>query len=140
MAKKQSTSRRSGKADEAAFLEKFALQFKEQPPQITPDQCEQMETKFVDNTMAILRRVALASLTRSGSELVEVVTAERDMAIQTERARNYISDYAKRLRSFADMMESASTRMGIALCYREDMQTLMEQVKAEDSGQVVGHA
>ncbi len=55
------------------------------------------------------------------------------------KANLEISDYSTRLRSFADMMESASVRIGLALCTREDMDALMEEAKATATGQEVGH-
>jgi len=52
-----------------------------------------------------------------------------------------IDDYASRLREFADMMQTASVPVGIAICSRDDMLALVAEAKieAEDSGQEATH-
>ena len=139
MATKQSTSRTTRKQDRED-LEKLAQDFEVQLAQITLEQRDELESIFTGNPDRIWRRLALASLTQSGAKLISIMTDDdRDLALEYMRARTAISSYATRLRSFADMMESASVRIGIALCSREDMPALMEEAKAVDSCQVVGH-
>jgi hypothetical protein len=139
MANAQSTSSPLKASEDDSWADKLFENFESQPPQITPEQRDELESKFAGNPDGFWRRLALASLTQSGVELIRIMTNDdRDLALEYMRAQSAISEYATRLRSFADMMESASVRIGIALCSRDDMQTLMEEVKAEDSGQVVG--
>lgn len=114
--------------------------FEAQPPQLTAEQRDEMESAFTGSPDGFWRRLALATLAESGARLIEIMSDDdRDLALEYMRARGAIDGYATRLRSFADMMESASVRIGIALCSREDMPELMEEAKAVDSGQAVGH-
>jgi hypothetical protein len=61
------------------------------------------------------------------------------MAVSTAHVSDRIEDYAKRLRSLAEMMDSAAMRLSIALCAREDMESVLEEAKALDVGPQVGH-
>lgn len=138
MDKKQSTTR-TRKRQKSSSEDRFADKLMAQPAQLTPEQRDEMESMFTGNNRGYWRRLALASLARSMPALVDSVTGEREVALEFMRAKFEISEYATQLRSFADMMDSASLRIGIALCSREDMSVLMEEAKAMDSGQVVGH-
>jgi hypothetical protein len=138
MAKTNST-RRVPRRSKPSWGEKLFKDFDAQPAQISAEQLDEMESTFTGNPSGLFRRTALASLARSGAELIEGVTRDRETALEFVRVQDGISDYAKRLRSFADIMDSASVRIGIALCSREDMQTLMEEAKATACGQEVGH-
>jgi hypothetical protein len=50
-----------------------------------------------------------------------------------------IERYASGLRDLADMMTSASMRQQIAVCSREDMESVIEEAKALDGTTEVGH-
>jgi hypothetical protein len=140
MAKKQSTSRKAKQSESESADIKIFEDFEAQPRQITPEQRDEMETKFTGNPDGFWRRLALATLAESGARLIEIMLDDdRDLALEYMRAQTAIGEYATRLRNFADMMESASLRIGLALCSREDMPVLMEEAKAVDSGQAVGH-
>jgi hypothetical protein len=138
MAKQQSTTR-TRKRQKSSWEDRFAEKFTVQPARLTPEQRDEFELTFTGNDMGLWRRVGLASLARSSAELIESVTGDREVALEFARAQDEISDYATRLRSFADMMDSASLRIGLALCSREDMLVLMEEAKAVNSGQAVAH-
>jgi hypothetical protein len=122
-----------------SWEDSFADDFLAQPAQITADERDQIETRAGGDDDAIVRRLALASLTRSGAELIESVSVSREMAVSTAHAADRVEDYANRLRSLADMMRSASMRLNIALCAREDMESVLEEAKALEDGTDVGH-
>jgi hypothetical protein len=138
MSKRKSTAR-SRKTRNETWEDQFADEFKAQPAQLTTEQVYEMESAFVDNGLGTVRRAALATLSRSGQQLMDSMLSDRDAALSFARSYDQIADYTRRLRSFADMMESASVRIAVALCAREDMPILLDQVKAENSGQAVGH-
>ena len=98
-----------------------------------------MESMFTGNPAGYWRRVALASLARSGAELADGLKDDRETALELGRAQHEIFAYSTRLRILSDMMESASVRIMVALCFREDAQALMEEAKATANGQEVGH-
>jgi hypothetical protein len=60
-------------------------------------------------------------------------------AVNTAHISDHIEDYADRLRTLADMMHSASMRLRIALCSREDMKSVLEEGKALEGDSGVGH-
>jgi hypothetical protein len=117
--------------------DEFAANFIAQPPQLTQDQRIEIEERLTDQQDAIVRRLALESLTRSGAALEDLFRSDRAAAVGAASISENIMEYASRLRSLADMMQSASMRMDVALCAREDMVIVLEEAKA---GQAVGHA
>jgi hypothetical protein len=123
--------------DDDAFAEKLFRDFDAQPAQLTKEQVDKMEANFTGPSRQRSRRAALATLALSGKELTRNVTSERDSALALAVARVSIEEYASHLREFAEMMESAGTRIGVALCSRDDMNELLAEAKteAEDSGQ-----
>jgi hypothetical protein len=133
MAKKNSTKTAAAldALDEDAFAEKLMSDFDAQPAQITKEQLDKIEANFSGLSRRRSRRCALATLAMSGMQLTKAVTGDRDGALALAVARLSIGEYASHLRLFADMMESADTRIGIALCIREDMQELLLEAKAE---------
>ena len=123
---------RAGKRDEAA-LEKLLRDFDAQPARITNEQLDKIEADFLGLSNRRSRRSALLSLTMSGMELIKTVTGDREDALAWAVASTCIHDYVSRLREFADMMEGASTRIGVALCSREDMQAVIAEAEIEAS-------
>jgi hypothetical protein len=121
----------------ATWENRFTDEFKAQPAQLTAEQREILDAHFSNNEM--WRRFALVTLSRSGAELIETVNETRDNALHYARGADQASEYATILRSFADMMDTASMRLHIALCSRPDMQVILDEVKAVDAGYVVGH-
>lgn len=120
--------------------DKFAENFLAQPAQLTATERDQIEMKADGNHDRKLRRLALHSLSRSGSELIEAaVSVSRETAVDVACLCGDIESYAGRLRSLADMMTSASTRLSISLCARQDMQAIIEEAKALHAGGEVGH-
>ena len=105
MAKNQSTSRGAKQFASDLWGENFFKAFEAQPAQITDKQMAELELAFTGNAIGVWRRMALGTLARSGSELVEASAASsRDVALELARAQDEISKYATRLRDFADMM------------------------------------
>jgi hypothetical protein len=61
------------------------------------------------------RRAALWTLEKSGQELIDAATGEREGAVTMAGVSTAAMDYSKRLREFADVMERASIRIRVAL-------------------------
>jgi len=119
--------------DHDAFAEKLLSDFDAQPAQITNEQLDEIEANFLGLSWRRSRRAALGTLAMSGMQLTKVITDDRKGAFALAVARLSIEEYASHLRALADMMECAGTRIGIALCSREDMEALLAE--AEGSGQ-----
>jgi hypothetical protein len=126
-------------ASTSSRQDRFVEDFRAQPPQITAEERDQIETRAGDEDDAIVRRLALASLARSGDELIQVASGPRKMAVNTMHVADRIEDYASRLRSLAEIMDSACMRLRIALCTREDMESVLEEAKALDDSTEVSH-
>jgi hypothetical protein len=107
----------------------IAADFEAQPPQFTQHEIFEIEKKFVDDASGILRRMALASLARSGKELRDAVMDDRAHALEFAKVCNGARDYAARLREFAGLMETASMRLMIGMCFREDGPQILEEGK-----------
>ena len=82
------------------------------------------ESRFEGVHSRRARRAALAYLTFTGKELFEKVERDRDFAIVTAGAAASIEEYEKYLREVADLVGQASTMMNVALCCREDMESV----------------
>ena len=122
---------KSKKNRDDAFAKKLLRDFDAQPAQITNEQLDKIEADFLGLSKRRSRRSALLSLTMSGMELTKTVTGDREDALAWAVASTCIHEYASRLREFADLMERASTRIGVALCSREDMRELVLEAEAE---------
>jgi hypothetical protein len=107
--------------------------FIERPPQLTDEQFKEIERRFTDDEDGgPWRRAALASLTRSGAQLAEAMAGD----VETARALAELSVAAEGYASsLAEIIDSASARIQLAMCVRADMQTLLELARAgSDAG------
>ena len=101
-------------------------------PLITDQVLDQIENDMGRNQpWGPWRRTGLAFLTRSGSQLIEAVEDERDAAVAIAYAMGGIKDYAEKLRQLADLMDKASTRLRVALCWRDDCNDILKEAETE---------
>lgn len=128
MAMKKFTTR-PVKSRKPTWEDGFAAKFDAQPAQITPEQRDRIEAQF-STSNGMWRRLGLATLAQSGSELIEAVTADREIAIEFAYAANITKEYAAMLRNFAGLMDTASARISVALCSRPDMVAVMHEAEA----------
>lgn len=107
----------------------LAEQLKRQPAQLTQEQMEGIEAAIhkAANDDGIVRRCGLATLARSGADLIQSITADREAAVALAEVERCTRSYASRLRNLADMMDSAATRLLIAGCYREDAEAIRRE-------------
>ena len=125
---------RTTKNRDVAFADKLFKNFEAQAPQLTSAERDGLEAAFLNLDNRRIRRIALESLAMSGSELLRVVTADRDGAIAFASVENPILEYAQKLHEFAEIMSSASVRIGVALCNRPDMASVKAAAKAAANG------
>jgi hypothetical protein len=137
--KEPKASKGISRAGDVASLEKILSDFDAQPAQITEDWLNEIEASFTGLGMRRSRRAALATLAMSGMELTKAVADDRDAAAAFAVAQLSIKEYAARLREFADMMDSAQTRISVALCIRPDMEALLAEANAECEAEAEGH-
>ena len=105
------------------------LTFQESPAQLARDQMENMEQRAQDteHSRGVARR--LATLTRSGQEIINSIK-ERSIAVAMADTVRVIDDNVSDLQTLIELMQSASLRITMALCTREDMQEILDEVKA----------
>jgi hypothetical protein len=102
-----------------------------QPAPIGPGDADKIDADFVGLSNRRTRRGTLMTLEMSGEQLTDSVTGERGLAVAMACLSIVADDYAKRLREFADMMESASLRIRVALCNRDDMESVLKAAETE---------
>src|SRR6266404_10771 len=113
-------------------IPKVYRDFLKQPAQLSKEQAEDIDRMTLDPTSSysVYRRIALASLTRSGAELAEGMEDAVGAAAMAEAAVQ-IDRYVERLKSLIEMMTAASVRIELALCKRPDMELLLEQARCD---------
>jgi hypothetical protein len=99
-------------------------QLEAQLAQITD--ADKMEAQFLNGSDRRIRRAALLTLEKSGQQLIDGVTRDRGTAVAMARVSSAAMDYAKSLHQFAEIMESASIRIRLALCSRSDMEAVLK--------------
>lgn len=115
------------KQDKAAF-DQLWKHFTDSGAQLNKLQEKEMERQFCRDD-GITRRVALSVLTQSGGQLVSAVQ-ERETAEAMAAASVSIRSYHKWLSNFCKLLETASTRIELALCDRPDMRALLRKAEA----------
>jgi len=113
-----------------AELDALYEKFLQQPAQLTLQQMNNIE-RSISTADAEWRRLALASLTKSGSELKQRFGASREAAELAAELLAVAEDMGKRLHDIAAMLETASTRLMLSLCERPDMHELIAAAKAQ---------
>jgi hypothetical protein len=113
-----------------AELDALYATFLQQPAQLTLRQMNSIEQSICTDD-AEWRRLALASLTKSGSQLTQRFGASREAAQLAAELLAVAEDMGKRLHEIAAMLETASTRLMLSLCERADMHELIAAAKAQ---------
>lgn len=116
-----------------AELDALYARFLEQPAQLTSAQVNALEGRLC-TADAEWRRLALASLTKSGVELKQRFAGSREAAQLAAELLTVADDMGKRLHELGSMLETASTRLMLSLCERADMQELIATARAQLEG------
>jgi len=97
------------------------------PAAITEAQLVQMETNFGKDSYGPTRRTALAVLSRPCEHLFAQIESDRTTAVAIAAARASIADYLAHLAAVIETMKAAELRLTVALCVREDMETVIAE-------------
>lgn len=103
--------------------------FTNSEPEITEEVMMTIEENF--NSYGVTRRTALAVLKQSGKELIDSIKDDRDCAVAFADAGMRAGDYAKKLEAFSEFMKTASVRISLALCTREDMSEIIKEAEKD---------
>jgi len=107
---------------------------REKAPCLTASAVEAIE-QFAQNS-GVARRIALAYLGRVWNETAHEIESNRDSAVAMARASDDIAFTAAKYRELADLMDTASTRIKVALCARSDMDAVLSEAKARANEEV----
>lgn len=119
-------------AREIAADEELYRNFVEQSPQITVEQIAELDQRFMSQEDGVIRRSALHTLAQSAARLVEIMTTEDHETVMAMVEMSLrMEEYAKRLATFSEMVNSASLRIQLAMASRPDMHTLIELASSD---------
>jgi hypothetical protein len=114
-----------GTIEPSAELHRYFL---DQPAQLTEDQVYDLETRFIEEE-GVIRRTALASLTRSGRDMHSSCTRSDEVARSFAQMSSHIEHYVARLEAFIKLMNTANARLQLALYGRPDRERLLRDAK-----------
>lgn len=97
-------------------LDTLWKQFEECQPVLTSEELEETSRMLFATEGIRTVRAGLVMLTKSGRELLEVVHGDPEMVSVFEELVECVKDRAQRLRGVADALETAQTRLTLALC------------------------
>jgi hypothetical protein len=115
------------------LLDTIVRDLEHQRPQLSKKQADQLDAGL-NGQWASTRRAGLAALTVNGKGLVKAIAGRKvDQAAAIEKVTLAYSlrTYADRLRSFALMMDSASTRISLAARWRDDYEAVADAAGAD---------
>jgi hypothetical protein len=103
--------------------------FRKQPAQMSDDEVQGICQKALAYDSQ--RPLLLASLTKSGAELIKASeAADAEGAEAVARAAVQAGEYAQKLREMANFVDAAGVRLLMALCGRKDMEQLIERAQS----------
>ena len=115
-----------------AQLDEFMENFEKLEPSLTDELIGVIEKDIGSNQpWGPWRRAGLCVLTRSGKQLAEAIESDRTGALAMAAVMHSAKSYAEQLRRVADLMDTASTRLMVALCWRDDMEDVIREAKKE---------
>lgn len=126
MAVKHSRRKPSRRGDDkllADLIEKLPGQ----PAQLTDLEIDGISRCYTADLRTL--RVSLLFMTKSGQELVDRVEKDAEYASLLAAVTASADEFAARLRSLAEMVDSSSKRIQVAMCWREDG---VEMLKGRD--------
>lgn len=97
-------------------LDDLWKQFEECQPLLTLDELDEASRMLFAADGVRTVRAGLAMLTKSGRELLEAMHSNPEMVGVFEELAECFKDRANRLRGVADALETAQTRLAVALC------------------------
>jgi hypothetical protein len=110
-----------------------------QRPHMTRKQADELEAVLLEK-WATTRRAGLDSLTLSGKKLIRAIAGKRvepSVAVDNVKVAYSLREYAERLRGFAVLMDSASTRISLAARWRDDYEAVADAARTDGAGSPV---
>ena len=99
---------------------------------MSQDQMLELDRQFMSGSYGVARRFGLGVYTISGKHLIDQIKSNRTTAVAFAVAADRIEECVKATRTLADDLERAAWRMRVALCTREDMETVIAESRKQD--------
>jgi hypothetical protein len=113
------------------LLDSIVSDFEYQRPHLTKKQADDLDAALRER-WAPTRRTGLDTLTVSGKKLIRAIAGKsvhQSAAVDKVREAYSLREYAERLRGFAVLMDSASTRISLAARWRKDYETVADAAR-----------
>jgi hypothetical protein len=124
---KPAKTKRKGKSP-GSWDDKFVSKLLKEPPVLTDKQVSGIEHKIQRDAY---RRTALVFLAKPFKEMAEKFAKDRKGAVAFADVAYGARAMAQRYKSLSDLLESASMRIEVALCSREDFREVLEEGKPD---------
>lgn len=112
-----------------AFVQNLLDRLKQEPAQFDLDTYKELEAKF--DGIRLARRMSLLVLTKPFIDLHDQVVADRGFAIAVADLYEGTKSTLDTIRGSLEIMECAEKWMMMALACREDMPSVLEEVRAK---------
>lgn len=119
--------------------EKIFSDFLKQPAQLTVEQARAIESRLMSAGERGWRQALLLTLSRSGVELRDSFTADKESAAMAAQLIAAAKDMASRLHDLAGLLKTAETRLRLVLCERADMEELLAAAESPTQAQEVSN-
>lgn len=124
------SSKRASRPRKLTADEQPYYDLKAQPPQLTKSQSQNIDRTYLEDANGWARRMALATLTMGGGEIIERIETDREAAVLFAQTQLHIDDYVRRLDQLREILHAADMRLMVALCARDDMESVIAEAKA----------
>jgi hypothetical protein len=112
------------------LLNSIVSDFEHQRPALTKKQADELEAALLEQST---RGAGLTALTLSGRKLIRTIagkSVDQSAAVEQVRLAHSLREYAERLRGFAVLMDSASTRINLAARWRGDYEDVADAARS----------
>lgn len=121
------------------FANSIFAEVKGAGPSISEVQLKEIDQWASRDREGSTRRAALMVLTRPGSWLIDTVERDREAAVAFADVRRAVDGYVDGLKELTRLLESSSARIMVALCGREDAESVIAEA-ANPEGELAGES
>ncbi len=133
--RKRRKAQRPARGASTAFADKMYRKVTTGDPPIQKSLIDQIERRTERD--GVTRRAALWSMAMATERMAALEHSDVEGAVAVATVAVCARDYATRLRSLAELMETAALRIDVAMCARQDMQAIYKQAERESTGETV---
>lgn len=98
-------------------------------PLMSEEELETLDRDFRSVSNVRKRRASFYFLTLSGADLMQRIVSDGDCAVAAAAVAQFAKGYGEYLHGIANLVESARTRIEVALCNRADMPDILARAR-----------